>query len=83
MEYLPTVKRIIADQLGLDESDITPEKNLVDLGADSLDEVEIVMAYEEEYDIEIPDEDVERIRTVADIMAYLESRGAKDRAHLG
>jgi acyl carrier protein len=73
-DYLKNTKVILAVQLGLDESDITAEKNLYDLGADSLDDVELIMAFEEEYDIEISDEDAEKCRTVAAIVEYLERR---------
>ena len=66
------VKEIIAEQLGVDENQVTPEASFIDdLGADSLDTVELVMAFEEEFDIEIPDEDAEKIRTVKDITKYL------------
>ena len=73
-DYLKNTTVILADQFGLDESDITPEKSLYDLGADSLDDVELIMAFEEEYDIEISDEDAEKCRTVAAIVEYLERR---------
>jgi acyl carrier protein len=64
--------KIIADQLGIDAAEVTPESNLIDdLGADSLDIVELVMAIEEEFSLEIPDEDAEGMRTVGDILAYL------------
>jgi len=64
---------IIANQLGVDKEIITPEASVVDdLGADSLDVVELVMALEEAFDMEIPDEDAENIRTVKDIFDYLE-----------
>ncbi len=63
---------IIANQLGVDKDIITSEANIVDdLGADSLDVVELVMALEEAFDTEIPDDDAEKIRTVQDIFAYL------------
>jgi len=59
------IKEIIVEQLGVDEDQITPEASFIDdLGADSLDTVELVMAFEEEFDVEIPDEDAEKIRTV-------------------
>ena len=65
---------IIANQLGVDKEQITPGANVIDdLGADSLDIVELVMALEESFDLEIPDEDAEKIRTVQDIYSYLES----------
>jgi acyl carrier protein len=66
------IKEIIVEQLGVDEGQITPEASFIDdLGADSLDTVELVMAFEEEFDIEIPDEDAEKIRTVQDVIKYL------------
>ena len=68
------VKKIITEQLGVDEEDVTPEANFVeDLGADSLDTVELVMAFEEEFGIEIPDEDAEKIQRVKDAIEYIES----------
>ncbi len=68
---------IIANQLGVDKDIVTPEANIVDdLGADSLDVVELVMALEEAFDMEIPDEDAEKIRTVKDIFAYLQKSNA-------
>ena len=67
-----TVKAIIVDQLGVSESDVTPEAHFVDdLGADSLDTVELVMKFEEDFDIEIPDEDAEKIQTVQDAIDYI------------
>ena len=61
------VKQIIVEQLGVDEAEVTPSASFVDdLGADSLDTVELVMAFEEAFEIEIPDEDAEKIRTVQD-----------------
>ena len=70
------VTDIIANQLGVDREMITPEAHVVDdLGADSLDIVELVMALEEAFDLEIPDDDAEKIRTVQDIHQYLASRG--------
>ena len=66
------IKEIIVEQLGVDEDQITPDASFIDdLGADSLDTVELVMAFEEEFDIEIPDEDAEKIRTVKDVISYL------------
>ncbi|MGQ9610647.1 MAG: acyl carrier protein [bacterium] len=66
------IKEIIMEQLGVDEDQITPDASFIDdLGADSLDTVELVMAFEEEFDVEIPDEDAEKIRTVQDVIDYL------------
>jgi acyl carrier protein len=74
------VKQIIVEQLGTDEAEVTPNASFVDdLGADSLDTVELVMAFEEAFDIEIPDEDAEKIRTVHDAIDYIQkhAKGAK------
>ena len=69
------VKEIIVDQLGVDEKQVTSEANFIDdLGADSLDTVELVMALEEEFDIEIPDDEAEKIATVKDATNYINSR---------
>jgi len=68
------VKKIIVDQLGVDAAEVTPEASFIeDLGADSLDTVELVMALEEEFGIEIPDEEAEKIVTVKDAVAYIKS----------
>jgi len=68
---------IIANQLGVEKEAVTPEAGVIDdLGADSLDVVELVMALEEAFDIEIPDDDAERIRTVKDIFDYLDKSKA-------
>ena len=73
MADLAKVKAIVAEQLGVDEAEITEEASFIDdLGADSLDTVELVMALEEEFGIEIPDEDAEKIGTVKDALAYIE-----------
>jgi acyl carrier protein len=70
------VKQIISEQLGVDEAEVTPSASFVDdLGADSLDTVELVMAFEEAFDIEIPDEDAEKIRTVQDAVDYIDKHG--------
>ena len=67
------VKQIIVEQLGVDEAEVTPTaKFFEDLGADSLDIVELVMAFEEAFEIEIPDEDAEKIRTVQDAVTYID-----------
>lgn len=72
------VKEIIMEQLNLDGVEITENSSFKeDLGADSLDLFEMVMAFEEEYDIEIPAEDLEKIATVGDIMEYLKSKGVE------
>ena len=66
------LKKIIADTLGVNEEEVVPEATFVDdLGADSLDIVELIMALEEEFDLEIPDEDAENIKTVQDVMNYI------------
>ena len=66
------VKSIIADQLGVGEDEIKPESSFIeDLGADSLDIVELVMAMEEEFEVEIPDEEAENIKTVGDAINYI------------
>jgi acyl carrier protein len=68
------VKSIIVDQLGVNEGEVTPTASFVDdLGADSLDIIELVMAFEEAFNIEIPDEDAEKIKTVKDAIDYVES----------
>ena len=72
------VKEIIVEQLGVNESEVTPEAKFVDdLGADSLDLVELVMALEEEYNMEISDEDAEKIITVGDAIEYIQSHLAQ------
>ncbi len=69
------IRKIIVDQLGVDESEVTDDASFVDdLGADSLDTVELVMALEEEFGIEIPDEDAEKIITVGDAVKYIDSK---------
>ena len=69
------VKEIIANELGVEIEKVTDEASFVDdLGADSLDTVELVMAFEEEFEIEIPDEDAERMQTVGDAIKYLEGK---------
>jgi len=74
---IPTkVKDIIVEQLGVDPEKVKAEASFIDdLGADSLDIVELVMAMEEEFDLEIPDEDAEKLRTVQDVASYLASKG--------
>ncbi len=69
------VKKIIIEQLGVEEDDVSPEASFVeDLGADSLDTVELVMAFEEEFDIEIPDEDAEKIQKVGQAIDYIKEK---------
>ena len=69
------VKKIIVDQLGVSEDEVKPDASFVDdLGADSLDTVEMVMAFEEEFSIEIPDEDAEKITAVKDAVEYIEKK---------
>lgn len=68
------VKKIIVEQLGVDENDVNPEASFVDdLGADSLDTVELVMALEEELDVEIPDEEAAKLTTVESVYTYVEN----------
>jgi acyl carrier protein len=72
-EVVEKVKQLISEQLGVDEAEITPSASFVDdLGADSLDQVELVMALEEAYDLEISDADAEKILTVQDAISYIE-----------
>ena len=69
------VKKIIAEQLGVEEDEVVPEAKFVeDLGADSLDTVELVMALEEEFEIEIPDEDAEKIQTVSAAIDFIKEK---------
>jgi acyl carrier protein len=72
------LKQIIVEQLGVDEAEVTPSASFVDdLGADSLDIVELVMAFEEAFEIEIPDEDAEKIKTVKDAADYIAAHAKK------
>ena len=72
------VKQIIVEQLGVDEAEVTPSASFVDdLGADSLGLVELVLAFEEAFEIDIPDEDTEKIRTVQDAIDYIERNAKK------
>ena len=76
MSLQQKVMKIIEEQLGVDPERVKTERSFIDdLGADSLDIVELVMAMEEEFEIEIPDEDAEKLRTVQDVMKYLETKG--------
>jgi acyl carrier protein len=75
MDIAQKVKQIIVEQLGVDESQVDDNASFVDdLGADSLDIVELVMAFEEAFEIEIPDEDAEKIITVKDAIDYIQNR---------
>ncbi len=74
MEEFERIKNVIVDQLSVDEADVTMEASFVDdLGADSLDVVELIMGLETEFDIEIPDEEAEKISTVGDAVEYIKS----------
>ena len=71
---LDKIKEIIVDQLGVDAEQVTVEASFIDdLGADSLDTVELIMAFEEEFDVEIPDEDAEKIKTVQNVLDYIKA----------
>jgi acyl carrier protein len=79
MSVSDKVKSIIAEQLGVDAEEVTPEASFTDdLGADSLDIVELVMAFEEEFGIEIPDEDSEKISKVQDAVNYIDEHAEAD-----
>lgn len=74
------VKEIIVEQLGVNAEQVTPEASFIeDLGADSLDTVELVMAFEEEFGAEIPDEDAEKLTTVGAVVSYLAGKGLGDK----
>ena len=74
MTNLDKIKEIIVEQLGVEAEQVLPEASFVnDLGADSLDTVELIMAFEEEFGVEIPDEEAEKIKTVQDVIDYVES----------
>lgn len=76
-EIAEKVKKIIVDRLGVDEAEVTLESSFTnDLGADSLDTVELIMEFEKEFDISIPDEEAEKIQTVGQAVAYVESQKA-------
>jgi acyl carrier protein len=73
------VKKIVVDKLGVEESEVTPDASFVeDLGADSLDLVELVMEFEEQFHIEIPDEDAEKIRRVREAVDYINAHRKKE-----
>lgn len=72
------VKDIIVEQLGVTPEQVTPNASFIeDLGADSLDTVELVMAFEEEFSVEVPDEDAEKLQTVGDVVKYIEEKATK------
>jgi acyl carrier protein len=72
------VKDIIVEQLGVNPEQVTPNASFIeDLGADSLDTVELVMAFEEEFSIEVPDEDAEKLQKVGDVVSYIEGKANK------
>ena len=78
-EIFEKVKSIIVEQLGVTETSVTMEASFIDdLGADSLDIVELVMALEEEYDVEIPSDDLAELNTVGDVINYLKDKGVED-----
>ena len=73
---LEKVRKILVEQLDVDEGAVTPESSIIDdLGADSLDIVDMVMSLEEEFDVEIPDEEIETMKTVGDIIKFIEAKG--------
>ena len=72
------VRDIIVEQLGVNPEQVTPTASFIeDLGADSLDIVELVMAFEEEFSVEVPDEDAEKLQTVGDVIKYIEDKQSK------
>ena len=72
------VKKIVIEHLGVDADKVTEQASFIDdLGADSLDTVELVMAFEEEFSVEVPDEDAEKLQTVGDVVKYIEEKTAK------
>jgi acyl carrier protein len=75
MDYLAKVKEITAEKLGVDEAKVTETASFIDdLGADSLDTVELIMKMEEEFDLDIPDEEAENLKTVNDVVKYIEDK---------
>ena len=78
-ETFDRVKKIIVEQLGVEENEVTPEASITDdLGADSLDQVELVMAFETEFGVDIPDEEAEKIKTVGDAVQKIDAVAAKE-----
>ena len=79
MSTLDTVKKVVVDQLSVDEKLVTPEARFTDdLGADSLDTVELVMALEDEYSVEIPAEELQELTTVGAVIDYLKNKGVEE-----
>ena len=77
VEVYGKIKNLVSKHLNIDESEVTKEASFIeDLGADSLDTVELIMSFEEEFDIEIPDEDAESIKTVQNVIEYIEGHKA-------
>lgn len=77
-ETADRVKKIVVEHLGVDAEKVTEEASFIDdLGADSLDIVELVMAFEEEFSVEVPDEDAEKLQTVGDVVKYIEDKASK------
>ena len=75
MDYLAKVKEITAEKLGVDEAKVTENASFIDdLGADSLDTVELIMKMEEDFDLDIPDEEAENLKTVSDVVKYIEEK---------
>ena len=72
------VKKIVVEHLGVEADKVVDNANFIDdLGADSLDTVELVMAFEEEFNVEVPDEEAEKLQTVGDVVKYIEDKGSK------
>lgn len=75
MDLMDQIKKIIVEQLGVDESEVTPNAHFIDdLGADSLDTVELILSFEETFNISIPDEEAEKLETVGKALEYLEEK---------
>ena len=75
MDLMNQIKKIIVEQLGVDESEVTPDAHFIDdLGADSLDTVELILSFEETFNISIPDEEAEKLETVGKALEYLEKK---------